>query len=214
MLNTILARPPRVAAWLARLFISSTHAESLQGDLQEEFCALAANSGVASARRWYWRQSIKTILFLLGTAFHFAASPIVSAVAGGMLLQWLGRSLPERLIVAILRQFPIYPNHWNAYVFWITDGILIGDLLESIFVGAIVAFAAKGKELAATMALSTVLFTLGTGSSLWLMASHSPGSFVLLQRIVDLCIHGIAIILGGIIIREFRSYRSHRLATA
>jgi hypothetical protein len=214
MLNAISERPPWIAAWLVSLFISNTQAESLHGDLQEEFSTLAAKSGVASARRWYWRQSIKTVLSLLGASFRFASSTIVSAVAGGLLLQWLGRSLPERLILAVLHQFPIYPNHWNAYVFWITDGILIGNLLESIFLGAIVAFATKGKELAATIALSVVLCTLGTGLSLWLMASRSPGSFIQLQRIVDLCIHAIAIILGGIIIREFRSYRSHRHSRA
>ncbi len=42
--------------------------DSIVGDLFEEFRNLASRSGLASPRRWYWRQAVKTVasLFTLG----------------------------------------------------------------------------------------------------------------------------------------------------
>lgn len=54
-------RPPRIAAWLVELFVSVEQAESILGDLHEEFSDVASKSGVVAARRWYWRQSINTL---------------------------------------------------------------------------------------------------------------------------------------------------------
>jgi hypothetical protein len=54
-------RPPRLAAWLVELFTSVEQAECILGDLAEEFSDLASRSGAVHARRWYWRQSLKTI---------------------------------------------------------------------------------------------------------------------------------------------------------
>jgi hypothetical protein len=55
-------RPPRLAAWLVNLFASVEDAESILGDLHEEFSDIVSKSGVVPARRWYWRQSVKTIV--------------------------------------------------------------------------------------------------------------------------------------------------------
>jgi len=204
--------PPRAATWLVGLFTSSAHAESIQGDLQEEFFPLVAKSGIAFARRWYWRQSLKTIFSLIGADFRSAPWTLAFAVASGFFLQWFGASLPERLIELVLHKIPIYPNHWNAYVFWMTDGILIGELLESILLGAIVATAAKGKELVATITLGVGLLLIGTATHVLWMAVHRPDSLFALQQIVNLFIHTIAIVEGGVIIREFRPSESHRTA--
>lgn len=51
-----LFRPPRIAAWLVTLFTLTEETESILGDLREEFSQLAASSGFAFARRWYWRK--------------------------------------------------------------------------------------------------------------------------------------------------------------
>lgn len=52
-------RPPRIAAWLVKLFASAEE-ESILGDLIEEYSDLALKSGLAFARHWYWRQAVKT----------------------------------------------------------------------------------------------------------------------------------------------------------
>ncbi len=56
-----LVQPPRIAVWLLSLFALAEKAESILGDLLEEFSLLVSKSGTASARRRYWRQTIKTV---------------------------------------------------------------------------------------------------------------------------------------------------------
>ena len=64
--------PPWVASWLVDLFTPIGQTETIQGDLLEEFSEVASKSGVASARRWYWRQSVKSVAHLIGTGFRAA----------------------------------------------------------------------------------------------------------------------------------------------
>jgi len=52
-----MVQPPRTATWLVVMF-ASEEKDSLEGDLLEEFSDLAARSGAAVARRWYWRQTL------------------------------------------------------------------------------------------------------------------------------------------------------------
>ena len=102
--NTPGVRPPFLATWLIGLFDSDWQAETISGDLLEEFSGLAAKSGVAYARRWYWRQSMKTVVYLMGAGFRTAPWLIAGTVIGGYLLLsfGLGYSLPERFIDAVL----------------------------------------------------------------------------------------------------------------
>jgi hypothetical protein len=51
MTKASLVQPPRLAVWLVNLFTPYEQAESIPGDLFEEFSAVAPKSGVASARR-------------------------------------------------------------------------------------------------------------------------------------------------------------------
>src|SRR5258707_14720044 len=102
MRQTSFVRAPRIAAWLIELVTPHEQAESIPGDLLEEFSELASRSGLTSARRWYWRQSVKTIAHLAGAGFRVAPWSIVGTVLGGYLLLAFGESLPERAIVAVL----------------------------------------------------------------------------------------------------------------
>jgi hypothetical protein len=43
-------QPPRIAVWLISLFALAAEAESILGDLLEEFSVLASKSGMPSAR--------------------------------------------------------------------------------------------------------------------------------------------------------------------
>ena len=72
MFRAPFVRPPRIAVWLVDLFTPNKQSESIPGDLLEEFSEHASKSGVASARRWYWRQSVKTVARLIATGFLVA----------------------------------------------------------------------------------------------------------------------------------------------
>src|SRR6266852_3876745 len=132
-------QPPRIAAWLVNLFTSAEEAESILGDLLEEFSQLKSKSGVVFARRWYWRQTVKTIAHLAGTGFRVAPWATTAAVVGGFLLLRFVSGLPEPAIFAVLRRYHVFEHHFNAYIFFATDGIAIGHVIVSMFVGCIVA---------------------------------------------------------------------------
>src|ERR1043166_7304997 len=96
-------RPPPMASWMVALVAPGEHAGSILGDLQEECSEIAARAGVASARRWYWRQSVKTVAVLAVLGLRSAPWSIAAAVlAGNLLLLW-GASLPERVTLAVLQ---------------------------------------------------------------------------------------------------------------
>jgi hypothetical protein len=127
-MSQAFVEPPRIAAWLVDLFAPGEQAESITGDFLEEFSDLAAKSGVAHARRWYWRQSLKTITHLVGAGFRGAPWTITGSVLGGYVLLTFGGSLPERAIVSVL-QFsrhhvtPYYTwPQFQAYLFLLNNG--------------------------------------------------------------------------------------------
>jgi hypothetical protein len=212
-----LVQPPLIAAWLVDLFALDQQAGSIAGDLQEEFSDLASKSGVVSARRWYWRQSAKTIAYLIGTGFRIAPWSIMGAALGGYLLLALGGSLPEQMIVGVihLRRHHVTPfyddAHLAKYMLWLTTGILIGRLLFSLIIGCFVAAAAKGRELLATMTLGLVSLAMDVMTFWVLVARHQPVDPSFLRPIM---VHQFAgscmIIIGGIIVRESRSALSRR----
>jgi hypothetical protein len=90
-----LIQPPRIAVWLLNLFALTEGAESILGDLLEEFSLLVSKSGASSARRWYWRQTIKTVPQLAGVGFRTAPWMTTAAVIGGFLLRKLLAPLVE-----------------------------------------------------------------------------------------------------------------------
>ena len=204
-------RPPFIANWLIGLFTSGWHADAIPGDLLEEFSVVASKSGLAYARRWYWRQSMKTVVDLMGAGFRTAPWLIAGTVIGGYLLLrfGLGYSLPERLIVAVLdlrrnHVVPYYTQHeMDAHVFWLNTGIRIGNLLVSLFVGCIVAVVAKAKEMVATLTLSVLLFAQTVVA--WLnVVSHLPERTILVPIMLESLVGMILIPIGGVMVREVR----------
>jgi hypothetical protein len=57
-----MTRHPRLAERLLTWSLAAADREAVLGDLQEEFAALAAASGLSAARRWYWTQTLTSVL--------------------------------------------------------------------------------------------------------------------------------------------------------
>jgi hypothetical protein len=200
--QTYFVRPPRFATWLVNLFVSAEE-ESILGDLFEEFFHLTSKSGVAAARSWYWQQTLKTIVHLFGTAFRVAPWSTPIALVGGFVLGRFVNVLPDRVLSAVTDRYLIYwSNHFKFYMFWATDGMLIAHLIVSTFVGSMIALAAKGREMVATMTLGLILGALGVAGSLAMVARTGDGSFlwIMLLQFAD----SFAVVIGGVIVRTRR----------
>src|SRR4051812_18540864 len=62
-----MMRPPVAAeALLTSLGARADFREPLLGDLAERFALRVERDGTASARRWYWREAVRTMPHLLG----------------------------------------------------------------------------------------------------------------------------------------------------
>ena len=209
-----LIQPPRLAVSLVNLFTPHEEAESILGDLLEEFSDLASKSGMAFARRWYWRQSARTVAHLIGSGFRGGPWQIAGVVVVGFLLNFFCGGRLEEAVVAVLN-FGRHP-HENPYYTWseaqarirlIVYGDLLGHFLLSLFIGCIVALAVKGREMVAAITLAFVLWV--PAMALFLVWSARHGPFLPLQLITPLS-DSIMIVIGGGIVRKIRSAAAPR----
>jgi hypothetical protein len=192
-------QPPRFAVWLLTLFALHDQAESILGDLLEEFTLLASSSGGPFARRWYWRQTLKTVLQLAVLGFRTSPWLTVAAVVGGFFLRGVVGRLVEPTIFAVIEKYHIPEHHFSAYVFLATTGIDTGYLITFVFVGFIVAFVAKGREMMATTTLS-LIFGAMIVVALPSMVRHGIPLSLLMLDFSD----SLAIVIAGAIVRTYR----------
>jgi len=61
-MTAVNVTPPRGAIRLIEWRFSAEDAEAIIGDLTEEFDARRAKNGGGSARRWFWRQAVGSLL--------------------------------------------------------------------------------------------------------------------------------------------------------
>jgi len=204
------AGPPRFAVWLVDLFTPASHAESVLGDLYEEFFDLAARSGVAAARRWFWRQSRKTVANLVAAQLVALPWSVTAAVLLGFLLRRFCIRVPEAIIVAILRSQRPYSNlHYHFYIWLVTWGFPIVRIAEFLLVGCIVAAIAKGREMLATTTLSLVSAVFVAALFSVALPKFPPEATVPWPLLVANVEDWMAIVLGGILVRTMRSLRTH-----
>jgi len=200
-------RPPRIALWLVDLFTPSEQAESIPGDLLEEFSELASKSGDAFARRWYWRQSVKTVAHLIATGFLVVPWLIAGTVVGGLLLCWVSYWFTQKAVVAVLYRYQVYA-HIDAYVFWLIYAVLIQRLIEPFIIGCIIAVAAKGREMVVTMTLGLIIGAWSGAGLAHLRHYWSASNFPLAPLLLTTFVSPVMFALGGGIVREIRSATS------
>ena len=194
--------PPHFAAWLISLF-SGDEKETLIGDLHEEFSQLTSKSGLAFARRWYWRQTWKSIGHLFCCAFRFAPLSTSAAVVVGFLISHFLFTLPEKAMFAVVDRYQLFERHFNFYLFLATKGIAMSHVIASMAVGCVTASIAKGKEMVVTTALVLVLLAMTVLAFIWIATRNVPMMVwgMLQWNTAD----WLAILIGGVMIRTLRS---------
>jgi hypothetical protein len=195
--------PSRRTIWLIKLFTPAGEAEAIVGDLLEEFSQIASRSGLSFARRWYWRQTVKTIPALLVAGFRSAPGTITAVVIGGFLLRWFvswwSHPVINRAIEAVLEKYQAYEHNPRVYLFWLTHTMLFEHLLVNLLIGVVVAFAAKGREMTATMMLGLVSAILAV-QSVWMTMART-GDQGLLGTLPWSFAFSLALVVGGAMVR-------------
>jgi len=205
-------RPPRLAELTVNLFASAEQAESILGDLHEEFSVVGSKSGRAIARRWYWRQSLMTIVQLAGSGFRSEPWFTAAVVMGGFLLLRTVHRLPGLVLDVVTDRYLMYwSNHFHAYL-WILKGLWIEYLMGSLFTGCVTALVAKGREMMATMTLALILTAMATVGTVGAVVFTADASYLwnLLWSFAD----PFAILVGGGIVRMHRSSAKTRPSVA
>jgi len=193
---------PRIASWLVYLFAPAEQAEAIVGDMLEEFSNRAERSGVAAARRWYWREAVRTTVHLAAAGISSAPWLTAAAVVGGFLLIRYVGTVPEKALLAALYRYQLYDH---AYRFLTYDGLLICHLVTMAMIGCVVGLVAKGREIVSTLTLAFVQTFLAL-----------LGFFVVLARtghwggmpLAWMLAFPVATVAGGIIVRTRRSAAS------
>ena len=198
-------RPPRIAGWLVVLFTPPGFAESIMGDLLEEFSALVVKPGLGFARRWYWRQALKTILHASGNAFRSAPWLMLAAVIGGFWLIGFATRFSLHAMQTFLDAHRVYELDPRAYLFWLKFPLEIGRVILCGLIGALVAFTAKRTEMAAVMALALIQMALFLAGALTLIIRGREWLdwFLVMLLWNGLC--AIATVIAGAIVRTRRS---------
>jgi|SRR5215469_3752019 len=225
-----IVQPPRIATRLVGLFITEEQTGE-QEEILDEFSEMALRRGIGPARRWYWKQSAKTIAGHIAREFRTAPWLIVGAAFGGALLFYLGTGYLQE---AILRLLDLLNHHVMPYYdragadrhgFWIYYTVLIGSLFEALIVGCLVAVVAKRREMVAAMSLSFISLVV-TVTDFWVSVAIEEHKLRLgtLRAVVDPVLFphilidqlgaSLLMIIGGLIVRELRSAAAHSVSRA
>jgi hypothetical protein len=163
--------PPRLASWLLDLFTAPSQSEEILGDLLEEFTTAVSTTGSRGARRWYWRQVIKTVAHLASAEFRTSPATIIATAFGGYLLLMCAVQLADLATGKFLGKFQVYYYVSPRFVWWIY-AVAVERVICPMFVGWIATAISKRREMATATLLSAILAMVGLplqlgGGLLW-----------------------------------------------
>jgi hypothetical protein len=210
--------PPCLARWLIGLFTINEQTEAIQGDLLEEFAQISRNSGTAHARRWYWRQSIKTAAHLAAAAFRSAPWSLSACTAAGYFLLIYATGLPGRIATAYIASRPVIPYVDPSGPVWLLIR-LCGIVIMPIIVGCLFALASKGREIIAILPACLLCTTQFIAFAVYFEVRLSqfvgtPFVFGPVPIVVGIFNFLVSPLVGATLIRRLRSRARRRLRQA
>src|SRR3954463_13592291 len=135
--------PSTLAIWLITIFGSADEGQAALGDLLEEFSLLVPVVGISAAKRWFWRQTPKTIGYLIGRQFRTSPVAVAAPAIGGFLLRWyvsrLSNPTLKSGIHALLQHYRIYELDPHLYIFWTIHTMYAERFLVNVLTGITVA---------------------------------------------------------------------------
>jgi putative ABC transport system permease protein len=101
--------PPRLAAWLLSHVCPASERDDLLASLEDEASLILTARGISAARGWYWRQTLGSVVPLLGRRLTLVQQAVIPHSAGGTMSHvwadlsfWLRRLRRRPLLPAIV----------------------------------------------------------------------------------------------------------------
>jgi len=115
--------PGRVSQFLLFAFVGAAEAEFVAGDLAEEFASLANRRGPRVARRWYFRQVVRSILPLLTVRLRSGEFTRALLAAAGAVIPL---AILDRLWSFVYSQIPLKESlHRDPALLAMNVGLLV-----------------------------------------------------------------------------------------
>jgi hypothetical protein len=206
--------PPRAAVWLVDLFAC----DEIRGDLIEECSEVASKCGHAHARRWYWRQCLKTVARLIGDAYCHAPWVIAGSVLLAGIVGICGMWVIRRAVFPVLIRYCF--THFklsNTIIFLPMYEILIQSVIVPALIGWVAAKIARERGMVAALTLTLLLAARVFAVFPWQLYLH-PHRFlpnpinhpmVFWPTLAFTFVSPIAIAAGGAIGRKLRPSLAH-----
>jgi hypothetical protein len=150
-----MPEPPRLTSWLLDLFVPADQADSIPGDLLEEFTTKAAQAGVRAARRWYRGQAVNTIAHLLSLQYRASPWATIGAVLVGLVILPDSAQIVHLTAGVFLEHFRIYP-YVPARIVWVIYAVGLECVVCPLLAGWLAAAISKGREMAVALTLSAL----------------------------------------------------------
>jgi len=217
----MITTPPRGAVRLIELFVPAGSSEPVLGDLEEEFARRLGEAGSTTARRWYWRQALRTTAHLAwgsvraapwSTAAQVLASLVVVVLLYGRMNVWVAR---------LVSNLPIYD--YDASVWSWRVAVLVRFVVLPLALGWSIAALARGREMIITtlvvgVLVGMVLLALTVNARLLLFGfgQQRLGLYWRLMYVFEFflvqTIFPLGVMMGGLIRRLQQLRKSARLA--
>ncbi|MGB7549642.1 MAG: hypothetical protein WBM14_18050 [Terracidiphilus sp.] len=127
-----------------------------------------------------------------------------------MLRKLVGPLIGSATFAVLERYHVFFEYHFSAYMFFASTGLDIEHLITFLLIGFIVAFAAREREMVATMTLGLIYGTMAVVGFIYAMTR--TGNDALLWRLTWIFADAFAIVIAGAIVRTQRLAAASRTA--
>jgi len=212
-------KSPRAAARLVELFVPLPSAEAVLGDLEEEFAGRLSRSRHGAARRWYWRQALRTTAHLVWGSARAAPWSTAALVLGSLVLATVADRAVNGAASLLLANINAY-DYVGALWFWRAVDV-IRFVVVPVALGWSCATIARDREMVITALIAGVLIAV-LAWNVGVLIQHlvppgpllgSPGGRRFLYEIVQMgTTFPLSLVAGGMMrrIQQLRAVRSVR----
>jgi hypothetical protein len=166
------ATPPKLASWLLHHQVGGYRAESLVGDLTEEY-AYGRGTG------WYWGQVLLAVVGSYRRALKLHGLRVLIAIAVGWAALLIGIALLEQMSTIVQRQLSSFSADWPAqrlqtlHVFYTAAWTILAGCIDAV-VGRLVVriYRPHPRFIAGVFALSILVYMLPSIYGLMTQSFH------------------------------------------